>query len=233
MIPSPRHRLLVGALALFASGLLVAFERPVGQVATWEQSFPIGGLTVVSLDTLNGSISVETWDRSEVAVQAILRAYPPTSAEALRQLDATQIGFRLDGSALRGEVQAPRPGADSVSVDFTLQVPPFLALELATASGAISATGVAAPLSLRSGNGSLAVFNAGGPVTLETANGSIAVYLPPGAGAQLDLVTANGQISVPAAGVGNTTRLTTILGAGGPRIQARTASGAILVAHAP
>jgi hypothetical protein len=233
MILCRRYRLLLGALALLTSGLLAAFARPVGQVATWEQSFPIGGLTLVSLDTLNGSIAVEVWDRPEVGVQAILRANPPTSAEAIRQLDATQIAFRQDGSALRGEVQAPRPGADSVSVDFTVQVPPHLVLELATASGAISVTGVAAPLSLRSGNGSLAVFNVAGPITLETANGSIAVYLPPGAGAQLDLVTANGQISVPAAGVASGNRVTTILGAGGPRIQARTSSGPILVANVP
>jgi hypothetical protein len=225
-------RLVLVALALLISGLLTASAGPVGQDATWEQTLPATGLTALGLDTLNGSIAAEAWDRPEIAARAILHADPPSSAEARRQLDATRIVFRQDGSALRGEVQVPQP-ADSVSADFTLRVPRDLALELRTASGAISVTGVAAPLTLLSSNGSLAVFNTPGPLRLETASGTVAVNLPAGAGAQLDLVSANGQISVPGAGVQGTTQLTTILGQGGPRIQVRTGDGSITVMQGP
>ncbi len=232
MILYALYGLVLAALALPVSGWLAAPARPVAQEATWEQVFPAAGVTTLGLDTLNGSIAAEAWDRPEIAARAVLRADPPASAEARRQLDGTQVVFGQDGSALRGEVQVPQP-ADGVSADFTIRVPRDLALELRSGSGAISVTGVAAPLSLQSSNGSLAVANAPGPLTLETASGSVAVNLPAGAGAQLDLVTANGQISVPGAGVQGTTQLTTILGQGGPRVQVRTGNGSITVMQGP
>jgi len=230
---SALYRIVVVALAVLASGPLPAFARPAGQEAIWEQSFPADGLTTLSVDTLNGSIAVEAWDSPEVAARVIIGAGLPPGPETRRRIDATRIVPRQDGSALRLEVQAPTPASDSVSADFTLRVPRALALELRTASGTVNVTGVAAPLSLSSSNGSIAVYNAPGPMQVETANGSVAVTLPAGAGAQLDLVTANGQISVPGSGGGTSRQVRNTLGGGGPLVQVRTGSGSIAISQGP
>jgi DUF4097 and DUF4098 domain-containing protein YvlB len=115
-----------------------------------------------------------------------------------------------------------------VGVDFTVRVPRDLAVDVRTGRGTIAVTGVAAPLSATSGDGNLSVANTPGPMTLETSNGSVAVALPPGAGAQLDLTTANGQISVQGVAAG-LNRVRTGIGAGGPGITVRTSSGSIAV----
>jgi hypothetical protein len=232
MMLSVLYRTVAVTLAVLASGPLLAFARPPSQQAIWEQSFPADGLTTVGVDTLNGSIAVEAWDRPEVAARVIIGAGLPPGPEARRRIDATRIVPRQDGSALRLEVQAPTPASDSVSADFTLRVPPVVALELRTASGTVNVTGVAAPLSLSSSDGSIAVYNAPGPMQVETANGSVAVSLPAGVGAQLDLVTANGQISVPG-GVATSRQVRNTLGGGGPLVQVRTGSGSIAVSQGP
>ena len=233
MIHSSVYGLIPVALSLLVSAVLSPFEQPPDQEPTWQQTFPAGGLGILNLNVLNGSIAVEAWDRPEVSARAILHADLSSSSEARRQIDAIRIDFRPDGSALRGEVQGPRPAVDNVSTDFTLRVPRDLTLDLRTASGAISVTGVAAPISLLSSNGSIAVYNSPGPLTLETSNGSVTVALPAGAGAQLDLLTASGEVSVPGVAGGSRTQLTNSLGGGGPLLRVRTANGNIMVAQGP
>jgi hypothetical protein len=221
------------ALTLLVSALLSPIDRPPEQEVNWQQTFPAGGLGIINLNVLNGSIAVEAWDRPEISARAILHTDPPSSSDARRQIDSIRIDFRPDGSALRGEVQGPRPAVDNVSTDFTLRVPRDLALDLRTASGAISVTDVAAPISLLSSNGSIAVSNAPGPLTLETSNGSVTVALPAGAGAQLDLLTANGEVSVPGVTGASRTQLTSPLGGGGPTLRVRTGNGSIVVTQGP
>lgn len=220
-------RLAAVSLVVLASGFLTAFTQPVTLDARWERSFP-AGFSLVNVNTPSGNIAVEAWDRPEIGVRATLRASGASVAEAQHLLDSIRIEFGTDGSILRGDVPEPRPVPGGVGVDFTVRVPRDLAVDVRTGRGTIAVTGVAAPLSVTSGDGNLSVANAPGPMTLETSNGSVAVTLPPGAGAQLDLTTANGQISVQGVAAG-LNRVQTGIGAGGPGITVRTSSGSIAV----
>src|SRR5579884_13782 len=220
-------RLAVLSLLVLGSSTLTAFAQTTTLEAPWERTLPAAGLAVLNLNTPNGTIAVEGWDRPEIAVRATRRASGASPADAQRLLDSIRIEFAQEGTTLRGDVPEPRR-VESVGVDFVVRVPRDLAVDARTAHGTIAATGVAGPLSITSGDGSLSVANAPGPMTLETSNGSVAVALAPGACAQLDLTTASGQISVQGtAAPANQVRA--LIGGGGPPITVRTSSGSIAV----
>lgn len=169
----------------------------VTEEETVEQSADLAAGGVVEVDTHNGSIRVETWDRSEVRVVAKKKARADSASEARELLSETEI--RVDSGSGKVKIEADTPrtrsgwfgDSGSVSVSFQLTIPNDAELianshnggievrdiggeaRVETHNGSIKIDGVDGPLEANSNNGTINARNIKGAVRAETTNGSI------------------------------------------------------------
>ncbi len=141
-------------------------------------------------------------------------------------------------------------GADDSSVDYAVQLPAGVHLEIIAVDGNIVAA-ASAPVEARTVNGDVTVVTSVGPVRAETVNGSVDarmttlsgsdsvivksmngnafVFLPESVEATLDLSTVNGEVrgEFPASAnsAGPKKSLRTTLGAGTTPVRVRTLNG--------
>lgn len=141
-------------------------------------------------------------------------------------------------------------GADDSSVDYVVQLPAGLRLDVIAVDGNVVAA-ASAPVKARSVNGDVTIVTSVGPVRAETVNGSVDarmttligndsvivksingsafVFLPETVAATLDLSTVNGKVRGEFPASQNSARpkksLTTTLGAGTTPVRVRTING--------
>jgi DUF4097 and DUF4098 domain-containing protein YvlB len=141
----------------------------------------------------NGSITVHSWDRPDVLVQARVRA-TATSANAARD-----IASRIEVDAAPGRVSSsgPRTGRDEGwAVSFDVFLPRETNLTLESVNGGIRASQVNGDIQATTTNGSINLTGTGGTVRGSSTNGAIAVQLTgrSGTGSGIDLRTTNGSV---------------------------------------
>jgi DUF4097 and DUF4098 domain-containing protein YvlB len=180
----------------------------------YDQTFTVGANPEVSLENINGDVSIDVWDGDQVRVQATKRA----SSHEL--LDKLEIDVRVSDSSIKIETDYPsgthRNG--KMSVEYTLLVPRGASLDgvelvngnlsidgveggtdVEMVNGDVRAAGLAGSVSVESVNGAVELrINSLQPsenVSVEAVNGSIDVYLAPGIGARIDADTVNGRLS--------------------------------------
>jgi hypothetical protein len=132
----------------------------------------------ISLANIRGKVRVTGWDRSEVRVDAVKRAYAPERlAEAQIKVDADQNYIRIetvypDGPVYHGGQQSP--GRNMASVDFTLSVPRGARLEdINIVSGPLDIEGVGGAVRASVVNGRVTARALSGPVKLSVVNGRL------------------------------------------------------------
>lgn len=197
--------LVLGAVLGVGSG------QPYEEVI--DQSFAVSTSAQVSLDNVNGDVSIEVWDRDEVRVHAIKRASTP---ELLAELEV-----RIDASANGVDVGTHYPSGnlrgESTSVDYTLTVPRQARIESVdlvngnlrivgveggveaeSVNGSIHAEGLAGEVGIETVNGALELeassSGLGDHVSLESVNGSLEIFLPAAADVAVHAETVNGSI---------------------------------------
>ncbi|MEM7352716.1 MAG: DUF4097 family beta strand repeat-containing protein [Acidobacteriota bacterium] len=188
---------------------------------TYEETVDLGAGGTVEVDTTNGSIRVETWDRDQVQVVARKKARARSASEAQEMLDAIEIKIRESGGTVRIEADLPRSrsgwfgGGTSANVAFELTIPADAELHASSNNGAIDVRDLGAPARLETQNGSIeadgvngeleAFSNNGrieaddvrGSVQAETTNGAIKVDISADALNQdVDLRTSNGSVEL-------------------------------------
>lgn len=137
------------------------------------ETFTLAKGGVVAIDNVNGSITIEAWDRDQVQLDAKL------SARTQAALD--QIEINIDATANRVAISTDltrtRDGwNDQRRVDYTLMVPRGARLdEVESVNGAISITGVGGGTKASTVNGKLELMGTRGDVEAEAVNGSISV----------------------------------------------------------
>lgn len=173
----------------------------------------------VTLENVNGSVTIETWDRNEIRIEG------EKSARTEEELKLIELTIELSESRADIKVKLPkRPGAWPWSSNvrggatFKLMVPATAQLErirtvnssveikgvrgpvdAGTVNGRIRAHGLGAATRLNTVNGGLeasfAALGGGQDVALRTVNGAIRVALPSDAGFELDASVVNGSIA--------------------------------------
>ena len=189
----------------------------------FHQTYPLSPNGRVSLENLNGSVRIASWDRSEVQVDAVKRAYRrerlnEAKIEVLASADAVRIktiypdwdqSFTSD---VRGRYNNP------AIVDYTITVPRNSRLEpidlingsldvdgvegdvkASSVNGKVAARGLMGITRLSTVNGSLeATFSKldeSKPITLGSVNGSVLLVIPSDANAIVKAGTVHGGIS--------------------------------------
>jgi hypothetical protein len=200
----------------------------------------------------NGGVSFYGWDKNEVLVRALIQASSDDRAEAEKL--AKEIKIETDGDRIRADGPPSRRYLHW-SVSYEVWVPRKTNLDADTHNGGISVDGVEGRMELHAVNGGISLREVGGDVRAETTNGGVTAYLggntwkgegldlqttnggvsleiPRGYNAQLETGTVNGGMNIDfpitvQGFIGR--RITTKLGAGGPRVRATTTNGGVRI----
>ena len=170
--------LLVTALLLATASVQAA----VTEEETIEQTVDLAASGRVEVETTNGSIRVETWDRDQVRVVAHKKARSSSGAAASELLEAIEVRIRELGGTVRVEAELPRlrsgwfGGGSSASVAFELTIPAGAELEATSSNGAIDVRDLGAPARLETQNGSIEADGVQGALQAFSSNGRISAY---------------------------------------------------------
>ena len=167
------------------------------------------------LENVNGEITLRTWSRDEVRIEAERAA---TSEEAL---DDIEIDIEGEGREVRVKTRYPKrkswfAGGNRGKVDYEVTVPRGADVRLKTVNGHVDVEGLTGDLQVESVNGGLELADLEGEVQartvnggihagfdrvpgegkhrFKTVNGGIEVSLPEGTGGRLKAKTVNGGI---------------------------------------
>lgn len=189
----------------------------------FHQTYPLSATGRVSLENLNGEVRIAVWDRNEVQVDAVKRAYKQ------ERLDEAKIEVNAGAEAIRIRTTYPdwnqhftdddrgRTNNPAV-VDYSITVPRKARLEsidlvngsleingaegdvkASSVNGRVVARGLLGVAKLSTVNGGLEATFAGldnaRPVSLNSVNGSVTLIIPSDANAVVRAGTVHGAIS--------------------------------------
>lgn len=191
-----RHaRVYLIAAALAASGC-VAPER---YEATIQRSWPADAIRSVKVDEVDGSLKVQAGDAKQIVLVAHVksRGIAPTREENSGYFKTEISGdtLRIGQRRKRAHVSFPFVRGPRLQIDYTLQVPRTVSLDLKTVNGRIAARGVDGENNFTTVNGAIELETSGtNEVFAKTVNGSVrAKFLSDFRGAKLK--TVNGRVA--------------------------------------
>jgi len=222
-----RHSLLRAVCTTFAAAALLAAAAHAATLKeTFAQSYPFAAGGTLTLRNVNGSVTLDAWDRNEVRVEADKEVKAGSDAEAKKIMGEVRIEVQPSAGGLRVETKLPKrdgggfldwlTGHDSsVNVKYRVHVPRQAAVDagsvnghvaltgthgrakLETTNGGIKATGVDGNLDLETTNGTIAATGVTGTVKADTTNGGIELqFANVPRQGDLDLSTTNGGVTV-------------------------------------
>lgn len=168
----------------------------------FEQTYPLSANGTVNVSNINGSITVEAWDRNEVKLEAVKIA---DSKETL-----SEITFQIDAKPNSFCVEADHDGWKNRSsgekwtrnrkmeVQFRLTVPRTAILnEIETVNGSVTVSNFTNQTRVSAVNGQVTATNLRGAANLSTVNGVVTAdfdRLEPGS--KISLSTVNGKVNL-------------------------------------
>jgi DUF4097 and DUF4098 domain-containing protein YvlB len=215
---------LIAALGLLTMTASSA-RTQTGEILREEfhQSYPLSAGGRVSLENINGPVTITAWDRNEVKVDAV------KSARTRERLAEAKIEVSANAGSIYIKTEYPDRNLtfnndwegrnnNPASVEYTLTVPRNARLDTielingkldisgvagdvraSSINGRVTARGLTGEAKLSTINGSLdATFDhldAAKPITLSSVNGSLALTIPSDSNAELKANTVHGGIS--------------------------------------
>jgi len=198
-----RFTTVLSCALLLAAGWVVGFE---GYQETIDKRYPLSAGGTVSLENVNGDVTIEVWENSEVWVRAVKSASSPELLERLKvDIDASSSAVRIDTeypSTRRSKDEAHEhakrePGSFS-KVEYTLTIPRTAVVdEMELVNGNLMIIGVEGGVEAETVNGNIIVRGGAGDASLSTVNGGIELYADRlSYGESIDLETVNGTLDL-------------------------------------
>ncbi len=164
----------------------------------------------IGVENENGSVTVQSWDRNEIRVEAE-KTVDGSGEAAKTAMKEIKIDVREEGDSLRVRTVMPKDndggflswlaGNDvDANVRYTITVPRKSNLDLETVNGRIAVSDVAGVMELETTNGKIEIAKSSGRVNAETTNGGIVAELSSISPGEMQLETTNGsvQLQLPA-----------------------------------
>ena len=193
-----KTRLLVTAALVVLLGVaMIAVAGDYDYRDEIDRSFTLPSGGSVSLDNVNGDVTVSVWNSDEVRIQAT------KSASNADLLDRLEVEITQSGSTLRIETRYPTQkggwGHNGHSkVEYALTVPVWANLDgFDLVNGNLRVDGLDGDIDAESVNGTIELVDVAGSVEASTVNGSLdvmATRIRPGA--EVDLESVNGSIDL-------------------------------------
>ena len=159
------QRILFLLLALFS---VMAATPAKSETENVDKSFPVKPGGALTIESDQGLIKVETWDKQtvEVLVEKKVRKQ--------KQLDGFKVNFDQKGNDIFVEGDGDRN--NKVSVKFIIKVPREFNLDLKTGGGSIGVADISGEVKVNTSGGSISIGNVTqGNVDANTSGGSIKV----------------------------------------------------------
>ena len=171
---------------------------------TVTRRWPAAGITRVEIREVNGSLSVEAGNPAEITLVAEVeaRGFEPKKDEENHGYFKTSISghtLRIGREHKRVIVRIPLFNRNDVTVNYSLHVPPAVALDLRTVNGRIATRGIDASTDAVTVNGPIDLETSGsGIVSAKTVNGRVvAKFLETFQGAKLKTVNGSVEAMLP------------------------------------
>ena len=195
---------VLAALALTAADASRAQSQTRPELTEeFHQTYPLTARGRVSLQNINGAVKVVAWDRDEVKVDAVKRAYTPERLrEAQIKVDASTGRVRIEteypDSHLSWNNRDGQRHENPATVEYTLTVPRGAAIdEINLINGALTLEGLAGSVQASSINGRVTASGLSGPVQLSVINGRLDATLDSlGDAGRVTLSSVNGPLVV-------------------------------------
>lgn len=173
---------LAPALALAQSEVI---QPAKAETTTETRTLALKPGSTLKVQNVNGAVSVEAWDREEVAFRG---EFKPSSRDEHVKVVIDRTGKGLE---IRGEVPK-HPGASrGPECRMELKVPRRVLASISTVNGAVSLKGTLGEASIESVNGAVSATAHGEGLRAKTVNGAIQVESVQGG---MHLKTVNGGI---------------------------------------
>ena len=213
------ERILFLLVALFS---VMAATPAKSETENVDKSFSVKSGGTLTIESDQGSIKVETWDKQTVEVLV------EKKAGKQKLLDGFKVNFAQKGNDIFVEGDGERN--NRVSVKFIIKVPQKFNLDLKTGGGSIGVAGISGEVKINTSGGSITIGNVTqGNVEAHTSGGSIKVGDVDGnlnvdtSGGSIRLGKINGKSSIDTSG-GSIT-----LEQGGSDVKAETSGGSIKI----
>ncbi|HKV09267.1 MAG TPA: DUF4097 family beta strand repeat-containing protein [Thermoanaerobaculia bacterium] len=169
----------------------------------FQQTYPLQAGGLVTLDNVNGGVTIEAWDKNEVLVIADKEVKAKTDDAAKKAMQQVQIQVNKGAGRLDVVTKLPKREGGflewmtgnnvNINVKYQVKVPRKAALDIETVNGGIRLAGTHGKATAETVNGALEIDGVHGNLHLETTNGAITVARSAGA---VDAETTNGGIEV-------------------------------------
>jgi hypothetical protein len=180
----------------------VSFDIAAGKAEdTWSRTYKVADKGRFELINVNGRITAEPIDGSEVIVEGH-RTAKATSDEAAKDLLAKlEIREEVGESTVRVESRPPRfnGGFNGIQIEWTIKVPKGVVLDLRTVNGGVRLNGIANEVHAKTTNGGVQGDKLDASILEATAvNGGIDIGLaqPLESSDSIEMETVNGGVSL-------------------------------------
>ena len=169
----------------------------------FQQTYPLQSGGTVTLDNVNGGVTIEAWDRNEVMVVADKEVKAKTDDAAKKAMQQVQIQVNKGNGRL--DIVTKLPKRDNglfewmagnnvnINVKYQVKVPRNATLDVETVNGGVRVAGTHGKANVETTNGALTIDGVHGNLDLETTNGAINVTRSAGA---VEAETTNGGIEI-------------------------------------
>ncbi|MEO8042423.1 MAG: DUF4097 family beta strand repeat-containing protein, partial [Acidobacteriota bacterium] len=167
----------------------------------FEQTYPLSKNGNVSVSNVNGSITVEAWDRDEVRLEATKIAdSKETLADVDIKVEATADSFSVeaDYKSWKWNDKRSENRSRKLEVEFRLFVPRAAVLnEIETVNGSVTVSNFTNATKISAVNGDVVATNLRGAASLSTVNGTVTADFDRVDGSsKINLSTVNGTVSL-------------------------------------
>lgn len=208
-----------------------------GFTATVTKSFAVDPGGTFDLEATNGSITVSSWDRNEVAVEETIQFSDASRSDVEEYLKNKATSYETTNGTVR--VRGPENNnggwswfggdSDDVQYEYEVQVPRRFSARLRTSGGSLDVSKLEGTVNGQTAGGSVTAQDIAGDVQVQTAGGSVTLRAIDGsaegetAGGSIEAVDVSGPLNVRTAG--GSIRVESA----GDSVSAETAGGSIEV----
>ena len=197
---------------LIVSLMFIAFAFTVSYATTLEETFkksiPLKSGGKLEVENLNGNISIESWDKEEVYIEAEKQVRAGDRKDAERFMEELKVQVEERDNAIVITTKYPHKGnggfwdwvfGDNVSssVSYTIRVPKKCDVEATSTNGGVYVNYVEGNIRLRTTNGKISAEGLKGLVSARTTNGSVKVELDEvKVDEEMEFLTTNGSVTL-------------------------------------
>lgn len=167
--PSQLASISMGALVLFA--LATSANAQVNE--EFHRTVPLSGTGRVSIDNINGNVTITGWNRNEVQIDAIKKARDQ------QRLNEARIEVETSGDSVRIKTRYPEHHTNNnpATVTYELHVPNSARLDgINLVNGSLEVSAVTGEVEASLVNGNTSIHDLSGRAELSSVNGSINAY---------------------------------------------------------